>query len=63
MREFEAMLKCVPDSYNDFIIAVLNYTNNEKRYNVVKEFMSDNLLATTSDILEFISEQGDFYDN
>ena len=64
MEEFAIRLSNVPDSYYGFVVAVLTYVKKKQsRYEVVEEFMNKNPLATTSDILEFISDQDDFYED
>lgn len=64
MSEFTIRLNSVPDSYYGFVVAVLSYVKtNNIRYNKVNEYMNNNPKALTSDILEFISNQDDFYDN
>ena len=64
MEAFAVRLNNVADSYYGFVAAVLTYVNNkESRFAVVEEYMDNNPLASTSDILEFISGQDDFYDD
>ncbi len=64
MEEFTIMLNNIEDSYYDFIVAVLTYVKKkQRRFDVVKEFIENNPTALTSDILAFISEQEDFYED
>lgn len=64
MEKMEEMLLDVSDSYEGFVKAVLNYVDkSEKRYKVVSDYLSGNPEALSSDILEFISNQEDFYDD
>ena len=64
MEEFTIMLNNIEDSYYDFIVAVLTYVKKKQiRFDVVKEFIENNPKALTSDILAFISEQEDFYED
>lgn len=64
MEAFAVRLNNVADSYYGFVAAVLTYVNNkESRLAVVEGYMDNNPLASTSDILEFISGQDDFYDD
>lgn len=64
MEEFAIRLNNVADSYYGFVVAVLTYVKNKPfRYGVVEEFMNNNPSASTSDILAFISEQDDFYED
>ena len=63
MEEFTIRLNNIKDSYYGFVVAVLNYVKgNSSRYDVVSTFMDNNPEALSSDILEFISGQNDFYD-
>lgn len=64
MEEFAIRLGNVADSYYGFVTAVLNYVKKkESRFKNVERFMDDNPSALSSDILEFISEQDDFYED
>lgn len=64
MEEFTIRLETVKDSYYGFVVAVLNYVkNNSARMTAVTDFMNSKPEALTSDILGFISEQPDFYDD
>ena len=64
MEEFTIRLNNIKDSYYGFVVAVLNYVKgNNSRYNIVSTFMDNNPEALSSDILEFISGQKDFYDD
>ena len=62
-RKLEEILLGVSDSYEGFIKAVLNYVEkNDKRFEIVSEYLVTNPEALSSDILEFISDQEDFCD-
>ncbi|MEE3482120.1 MAG: hypothetical protein VZQ80_09070 [Lachnospiraceae bacterium] len=64
MEEFTIQLSNVKDSYYSFIVAVLNYVNKKSsRFEAVKTFMDEHPEALSSDILEFISDQDDFYED
>lgn len=64
METFTVRLNNVADSYYGFVVAVLTYVNNkESRLAIVEEFMNNNPSALSSDILDFISEQDDFYED
>ena len=64
MEEFTIRLNNIKDSYYGFVVAVINYVKgNRSRYDVVRTYMDDNPEALSSDILEFISGQKDFYDD
>ena len=64
MTEFTIRLNEVADSYYGFVAAVLTYVKKKSsRYERVNEFMNNNPEALSSDILEFISNQDDFYED
>ncbi len=64
MEEFVAKLNRVEDSYYGFIVAVMTYVKKKpSRMDMVKEYMDLNPTARTSDILGFISDQKDFYED
>ena len=64
MDVFAIRLNNVADSYYGFVVAVLTYVKNkESRLEMVEDFMDNNPAALSSDILEFISEQDDFYED
>ena len=63
MEDFAIKLNNVTDSYYGFVIAVLTYVNKkDSRLKAVDSFMN-NPFALSSDILEFISKQDDFYED
>lgn len=64
LKKFVIKLNNVADSYYGFVVAVLTYVKKkESRLEVVERFMSNNPSVLSSDILEFISEQDDFYED
>ena len=64
METFTIKLNNVADSYYGFIVAVLTYVKNkESRLEIVENYIDNNPSALSSDILEFISEQDDFYED
>ena len=64
MEEFTVRLNEIDDSYYGFVVAVLTYVKKkESRLEAVKRYMNDYPEAKTSDILEFISDQDDFYED
>lgn len=64
MEEFKIKLLNVPDSYYGFMCGVLTYVNNKKsRLKVVGDYIDSHPEALTSDILEFISDQDDFFED
>ncbi|MBO4280764.1 MAG: hypothetical protein J5872_02835 [Lachnospiraceae bacterium] len=64
MKELTVRLQAVPDSYYDFVVAVLTYVKKKQsRMDKVSEYLDNNPNATTSDILWFISNQEDFFED
>lgn len=64
METFAIKLNNVADSYYGFVVAVLTYINNKNsRLELVENYMNNNPSALSSDILEFISSQDDFYED
>jgi len=64
MKKLEQKLENISDSYYDFVVAVLNYTKKKSvRYDKVNDYLENNPEALTSDVLAFISEQDDFYED
>lgn len=64
MEEFTIMLNNIDGSYYGFVVAVLSYVKKKQsRFDTVKKFIEDNKNATTSDILLFISQQDDFFED
>lgn len=64
MEELAIKLNNIADSYYGFVVAVLTYVkNNPSRLSTVEAYMKSNPNALSSDILEFISNQDDFYDD
>lgn len=64
MEQFTIRLNNVADSYYGFIAAVLTYVKNKpSRLAIVSKYMDDNPEALSADILEFISDQDDFFED
>ena len=64
MNELTIKLNSIKDSYYGFVVAVTTYVkNNPGRLRIVDEYIDNNPDAMSSDILGFISEQPDFYDD
>lgn len=64
MEAFTVRLNNVSDSYYGFVVAVLTYVKKkESRLSAVVGFMDEKPDALSSDILEFISKQADFYED
>ena len=63
MEELTKKLKDVDRSYPDFVEAVLLYVEKKAaRLIAVEGYLDSNPDVTASDILEFISDQPDFYE-
>lgn len=64
MEELTKKLNNVNDSYYGFVAAVLTYVKKKNsRLKKVEKYLTENPSALTSDILEFISNQEDFYED
>jgi len=64
MEELTMLLNNVSDSYFDFVDSILDYAGRKKeRLQVVLEFVKSNPSAKTSDIIEFVSNQADFFED
>ncbi len=64
MEELAIRLNNIDDSYYGFVVAVLTYVKKKaSRYEIVEAFLNTHPLALSSDVLEFISGQDDFYED
>ncbi|MBQ8084737.1 MAG: hypothetical protein IJ232_01365 [Lachnospiraceae bacterium] len=63
MQELTRMLNDVSDSYYDFVVAMLHYAKKSNHLDIMKKYIIDNPSATTSDIIGFVSDQPDFYED
>ena len=64
MESFTIQLNNVKDAYYGFVAAVLTYVKKKpSRLSAVEKYMNENPNALTSDILGFISERDDFYED
>ena len=64
MEELTKLLNNVQGSYYDFIVAMLHYAKKKKsRLIVLTDFIKKNKDLTTSDIIEFVSSQPDFFED
>ncbi len=64
MEDLTIRLNTVNDSYYGFIVAVLNYVKKKQsRYNKVNDYLDSHPQALSSDILEYISSQDDFFED
>lgn len=64
MEDLTIRLDAVSDSYYGFIVAVLTYVKKKQsRYNKVNDYLNSHPQALSSEILEFISSQDDFFED
>ena len=64
MEELTKLLNDVQGSYYDFVVAMLHYAKKKKsRLVILTDFIKKNKDLTTSDIIEFVSSQPDFYED
>ncbi len=64
IRELTKMLNDVPHSYYDFVAGITTYCRKKpQRLEKVIKYMKSHPEADTSDIIEFVSEQEDFYED
>lgn len=64
MEKLAIRLNNVRDTYYGFVAAVLTYVKKKpSRQKKVEAFMENHPGALTSDILDFISNQDDFFDD
>lgn len=64
IQELTIRLNNVPDSYFGFICGVRTYVRKKRsRFDAVSKYMDEHPSALSSDILEFIANQEDFYED
>lgn len=64
MEKLTIRLNSVKDTYYGFVAAVLTYVKKKpSRQKKVEAFMENHPGALTADILDFISNQDDFFDD
>ena len=64
IQDFAVQLSNIQGSYYSFVAAVITYVKKKQsRFDVVKNFVDSNTDASPSDVLEFISNQEDFYED
>lgn len=64
MEELTVLLNNIEDTYYDFVTAILNYAGQKQsRLNTVLNYIKNNPDALSSDIIEFVSDQTDFYED
>lgn len=64
MEELTALLVNIEDSYYDFISAIVHYSEkNQSRLEAVLEFIKSHPEAKSSDVVKFVSDQEDFFED
>lgn len=64
MEELVCLLNRVDDSYFDFVSAMIHYAEKKPdRLRRVLDYIKNNPNALSSDIIKFVSEQEDFYED
>jgi hypothetical protein len=64
MEELVCLLNRVDDSYFDFVSAMIHYAEKKTdRLRRVLDYIKNNPNALSSDIIKFVSEQEDFYED
>ena len=64
MEELVCLLNRVDDSYFDFVSAMIHYAEKKPdRLRRVLDYIKNNPNALSSDIIKFVSEQDDFYED
>lgn len=62
MKELIQRLSAIPDTYDDFLLGVINYAKKDPSHiEILNDFMRNNPDATSSDVVYFIINQADFY--
>ena len=64
MKELVALLNGIEDSYYDFVSAMVHYAEKKQaRLDALLEFIRNNPNIKSSDVVKFVSEQQDFYED
>jgi hypothetical protein len=64
MNELTGLLNEIEDSYFDFVSAILRYAEKKpSRLNNVLEFIKCNPGVKSSDVVKFVSDQPDFFED
>lgn len=62
MKELIQRLSAIPDTYDDFLLGVINYAKKDPSHiEILNDFMRNNPDATSSDVVYFIINQADFH--
>ena len=61
MQELIEKLNAIPNSYFDFVSAIVSYTKKKpERLKTVLQFLNENPEASSSDVICFVANQPDF---
>lgn len=64
MEELTALLNEIEDSYYDFVSAMLHYAEKKTaRLNSMLDFIKSNPNVKSSDVVKFVSDQQDFFED
>lgn len=64
MNELSELLNGIEDAYFDFVSAILRYAEkNTSRQNVLLAYLKDHPEARSSDVVKFVSDQPDFFED
>ena len=61
MKRLIKRVKEIPDSYDDFVLGVINYAKQQPEHvSLLHRLLDENTNISSSDIIEFIYNQPDF---
>ena len=64
MEKFTIRINNIKDAYYGFTVAVLTYVKNKpSRLEVIEKYLDEHPDTCASDVLMFISDQEDFYED
>ena len=64
MEELKTLLREIPDSYEDFVMGMMNYASySEERKQRLLEFLRNNPGINSSSVIGYVSDLPDFYDD
>jgi hypothetical protein len=64
MEELINRLNAIPNAYFEFIYSVVDYAESKtSHYTLIMDYLSASPSASISDVLKFISQQPDFFED
>ena len=64
LMELLSILNGITDTYYDFVVTVMHYAKKKpERLEAVLSYVKEHKDATTSDVLTFMADQPDFYED